>query len=127
MNALLRTGGDSFDRVRRNSVMLRKVFAILAVAIIALSSLRAETFELQAKKLKVNKKNADVFPELELRPAQNLDIEKEPKYKSDHPQKFSAVFGIRDAASMHSTPRSRHKARSAPLYLFMVRPRTSVE
>lgn len=73
--------------------MLRKALAFLVLGIIAHSSLWADTFELQVKKLKVTKKNADIFPELELRPVQDLNVDKEPKYRSDYPQKFMTAFG----------------------------------
>jgi len=52
------------------------------------------TFELKIQKIKVNKNNQDVFPEIELRPQESLvGIAQEPKYKSKYPQRFVHAFG----------------------------------
>lgn len=54
----------------------------------------AESFELAMKKIKLTNKNAEIFPELELRVQSALSgLEKEPKYKSKSPQFFSTRFG----------------------------------
>lgn len=74
------------------------VFSILWIGALGVS---AETFELTPKKIKITKKNADIFPELELRVQDVLTgVNSEPNYKSKAPQKFITSFGGEDGVEV---------------------------
>lgn len=77
--------------------MIKTLLTVLIPCCFALSSATAQTFELKPKKIKLTSKNAEVFPELELRVQSAIStITKEPKYKSSDPQKFVTTFGGED-------------------------------
>jgi len=76
--------------------MTRKILFVIAVLVLISPLLSADSFELKLKKIKVNKKNAEMLPEMELRPAALSGISSEPRYRSDYPQKFKASFGDGD-------------------------------
>jgi hypothetical protein len=70
--------------------LLTVFFAGLAVGSTAFS----QGFELELKEIKMTKKNAEVFPELEVRVQKALSaVEKEPRYKTKSPQLFTTSFG----------------------------------
>lgn len=73
--------------------MARYLISLLILVFAFTAQASADSFELKAKKVKINKKNDGIFPEIELRPKILRDIEKVPKYKSDAPQTYSASFG----------------------------------
>ncbi len=74
---------------------MRRTLLTFFIAGVALGATAfAEGFELKMKKIKLTKKNAEVFPELELRVQSALsNLEKEPKYKTKSPQRFTTTFG----------------------------------
>ena len=74
---------------------------MLLGGLLALGTARADTFELKPRKIKITKKNADILPEVELRPISGMAVEKEPKYKSDAPQRFSHNFGADGSHRVH--------------------------
>jgi hypothetical protein len=74
--------------------MVRAILAFLAVGLLLQAPLLGEVHELKAKKIKVNKKNAGILPEVELRPqSQFAERKNEPNYRSDYAKRFTAAFG----------------------------------
>lgn len=74
--------------------MKRTLLTFFIAGLVASSAAFAEGHELKMKKIKLTKKNAEVFPELELRVQSALSgLEKEPKYKTQAPQRFTTHFG----------------------------------
>ena len=60
----------------------------------------AEDYELDLKKIKLNRKNTGIFPEIELRPGMPAELSREPKYRSARPQKFVTAFGRDEAIAV---------------------------
>jgi hypothetical protein len=80
-----------------------RVFLLLCIGTFAALAppVRAETFELREKRIRIHKKNADVFPEIELRGQGSIPgVGAEPRYRSDRPQRFHARFGPGDGITV---------------------------
>jgi len=85
--------------IERRWIMARAVlFTLVAALFLVAPPCEAEEFALKIKKIKLNKKNAGVLPEKELRSGgpKPAALSKEPKYKSRRPQLFAARFGGND-------------------------------
>lgn len=75
-------------------VRVRAPLALFVAGFVIVSPLFADSFELSPKKIKLNDKNAEIFPEIELRAQTSLPgVTKEPKYRSKDPQRFVSSFG----------------------------------
>jgi len=74
---------------------MMRAWVALGIGIFALAiPARADTFELKERKIRIDKKNADIFPQVELRPQEALPgVTAEPRYRSDMPRRFAARFG----------------------------------
>jgi hypothetical protein len=74
--------------------MIRSVCAAALAVVVLASPLLAGSHELTPTKIRITNKNAEIFPELELRPQQSLpgDVEV-PRFHSDQPQLFVSRFG----------------------------------
>jgi hypothetical protein len=80
--------------------MIRTLWVFLFAGMLFCTPALGDSFELKRKKIKMNKNNADVLPTLELRPENLTELSKEPKYKSDYPQKFVTHFGPEGAIAV---------------------------
>jgi len=73
--------------------MVRIVFTLLVLGLVGLAPAQAEEFALKLRKIKVNKDSVDVLPAIELRAGEEVELAKEPKYRSKQVQKFVSRFG----------------------------------
>ncbi|MFH0946966.1 MAG: hypothetical protein V2A76_17380 [Planctomycetota bacterium] len=73
---------------------MRTPLALFVTGFVIVTPLLADSFELTPKKIKLNDKNAEIFPEIVLRVQASLPgVTKEPKYHSKNPQRFASTFG----------------------------------
>jgi len=74
---------------------ISQIIVIAAMLLVIPLPCEAEEFALKAKKIKLNKTNVAVLPEIELRPSGSTPdgLSKEPKYKSRRHRLFATRFG----------------------------------